>query len=120
MAQENEQPQTTPLTSQGEVQPVNGPGENSSSNSDLQAECERLRQQVQRLERECATIRQTAEDLRAERDESRQLMYALAAKYFDLVDGPLTEERMKEMIEKGVWYSAEEVLNEIEQLMHEP
>lgn len=83
---------------------------------DLQTKCERLRQRVQELERECAANRQAAEALRAERDEYRHLMYAVAAKYFDLVDGPLTEERMKELLDKGVWYSSEEVWSDIEQL----
>jgi hypothetical protein len=83
---------------------------------ELQTECECLRQRVQELERECAANRQFAEKMQAERDESRHLMYALAAKYFDLVYGPLTEERMKELLDKGAWYSSEEVWSDIEQL----
>jgi hypothetical protein len=70
--------------------------------ADSGAECARLRQEVRRLEQE--------------RDEYRHMLYQILAKYFDAVHGELTEERLRDMIANGKWFSSEEVWSEIEQL----
>jgi hypothetical protein len=116
MAQENEQPQTTPSTSQGGVQPGNGPGGNPFSNSDLQAECERLKQDVRRLQEELDTERRALRELRSEHEVYRRIAYTWARQQFAEDESRLTEEELQRLISAGKWFSLDDIIGEIEEI----
>jgi hypothetical protein len=69
------------------------------------ADCERLRQENQRLEKE--------------RDEYRHMMHQILGQYFDAVHGKLTEDKLLHMIANEKWLPLEDFIDELEQICKE-
>jgi hypothetical protein len=87
------------------AEPGNGGGEAGAPEeaaTDLRAECERLREEVRRLEQE--------------RDTYYRHLCHLLGDYFDVVHGKLTDEKMTDMIANAKWVPFEEIIKELEQI----
>jgi hypothetical protein len=91
----------------GPPAPPAGTGDRSAA---LQAENDLLRQRFQQLEEENQRLRQALTEVEAERDDYRRAVYAYLCK-----EEGVPEQEFKE---KDYTLSAEEVLAELEKLIH--
>ena len=80
---------------------------------DLHSECERLRQEVRRLEEERDAACRACEEARAERDSYRRMAYDVARKQFE-ERLPLTPEGLQRLILTEKWSPLEDLLEELE------
>jgi hypothetical protein len=96
----------------GDTGPPPPPAGKSDHSAAVLAENDLLRQRVQQLEEENQRARQALTEVEAERDDYRRAVYAYLRKELEEAPG-------LEFKEEDYTLSAEEVLSELEKLIHE-